>query len=109
MGIDFRDTPFGQVWRSTIGPKLFPYPDEKEGFELCGTKPLENVSPESAEKDVEKSESDSSNPPSQDEIVGWYGENDPENPQAWSTAKKTFTFFQICLLTFAGESYTQVI
>ncbi|KAK4547242.1 hypothetical protein LTR36_000897 [Oleoguttula mirabilis] len=32
-------------------------------------------------------------------IVSWYGPNDPENPQNWSSAKKVFVTFEICLLT----------
>lgn len=32
-------------------------------------------------------------------LVTWYGDNDPENPQNWSQAKKYFVTFQICLLT----------
>jgi hypothetical protein len=36
------------------------------------------------------------------QTVGWYDDKDPENPLNWSTGKKTFTYFQICLLTFSG-------
>lgn len=32
-------------------------------------------------------------------LVSWYGPNDPENPQNWSTAKKVFVTAEICLLT----------
>lgn len=32
-------------------------------------------------------------------IVEWYGDDDPENPQNWSTAKKGFVVFEVCLLT----------
>lgn len=32
-------------------------------------------------------------------LVTWYDENDPENPQNWSTSKKVFVTGQICLLT----------
>jgi len=33
-------------------------------------------------------------------IVDWYGKDDPANPQNWSTGKKFFVTFEICLLTF---------
>ncbi|CAG8950600.1 hypothetical protein HYFRA_00002809 [Hymenoscyphus fraxineus] len=33
-------------------------------------------------------------------IVTWYGEDDPDNPLNWSTVKKAFIAFLICLLTF---------
>lgn len=32
-------------------------------------------------------------------LVSWWGNNDPENPQNWSTFKKVFVTFEICLLT----------
>jgi DHA1 family multidrug resistance protein-like MFS transporter len=32
-------------------------------------------------------------------LVTWYGPDDPENPQNWSTAKKFFVTFELCLLT----------
>ncbi|KIW18649.1 hypothetical protein PV08_02938 [Exophiala spinifera] len=34
-------------------------------------------------------------------IVDWYGPDDPDNPQNWSTLKKTWVTFEICLLTFS--------
>lgn len=35
------------------------------------------------------------------DIVDWYGPDDPENPQNWSTFKKVWVTFEICLLTFS--------
>ncbi|KAK8196736.1 GTPase-activating protein, partial [Zalaria obscura] len=32
-------------------------------------------------------------------LVSWFGDNDPENPMNWSTPKKFFVTFNICLLT----------
>lgn len=32
-------------------------------------------------------------------LVGWYGPDDSANPQNWSTGKKFFVTFQLCLLT----------
>ncbi|MCJ1312874.1 hypothetical protein MMC25_006550 [Agyrium rufum] len=34
-------------------------------------------------------------------MVDWYGDDDPENPMNWSTAKKFVVTFFICLLTFS--------
>lgn len=34
-------------------------------------------------------------------LVGWYGDDDPDNPQQWSTFEKTFVAGLICLYTFA--------
>jgi DHA1 family multidrug resistance protein-like MFS transporter len=35
------------------------------------------------------------------DIVDWYGPDDSENPQNWSTGKKVWVTFEICLLTFS--------
>ncbi|KJX93934.1 caffeine resistance protein 5 [Zymoseptoria brevis] len=35
------------------------------------------------------------------DVVGWYGDNDTENPQNWGLFKKCFVTFQICLLTLS--------
>ncbi|KIV86635.1 hypothetical protein PV11_02235 [Exophiala sideris] len=35
------------------------------------------------------------------DIVDWYGPEDPDNPQNWSTSKKTWVTFEVCLLTFS--------
>lgn len=32
-------------------------------------------------------------------LVDWYGEDDPENPRNWSSGKRAFVLFEICLLT----------
>lgn len=34
-------------------------------------------------------------------LVDWYGDNDPANPQNWSVWKKCFVTFELCLLTFS--------
>ncbi|KZV67254.1 benomyl/methotrexate resistance protein [Peniophora sp. CONT] len=34
-------------------------------------------------------------------LVGWYGPDDPDNPQNWSSAKKGWVLFQTCFLTFS--------
>ncbi|KAJ9646055.1 GTPase-activating protein [Knufia peltigerae] len=34
-------------------------------------------------------------------IVDWYGPDDPDNPQNWSSFKKIWVTFEICLLTFS--------
>jgi DHA1 family multidrug resistance protein-like MFS transporter len=32
-------------------------------------------------------------------LVDWYGDDDPENPRNWSSGKRLFVLFEICLLT----------
>jgi DHA1 family multidrug resistance protein-like MFS transporter len=108
-----RDAPFGQLCRLALGPRVFRYPDEQEGFEY---QPAEETPPE-APTPEENSDSTDTNAdmekagpvpsPGQSksgyQTVGWYSDSDLENPQVWSLAKKTITFTQICLLTFAGQ------
>ncbi|KAL4905239.1 hypothetical protein BDW74DRAFT_167930 [Aspergillus multicolor] len=42
-------------------------------------------------------------------LVDWNGADDPENPQNWSTPRKTFVQFQICLLTVAIYTGSAII
>lgn len=112
MAAIFRDAPAGQISRLFLGPRVFPYADENKAFVLpyAKTNTLEDNKP--LTDDPEKATADeraaagsqaSSQSDSKDEVVEWYGADDPDNPQNWSTFKKTFTFFQICLLTFSGQ------
>jgi DHA1 family multidrug resistance protein-like MFS transporter len=114
-----RDAPFGQLCRLVLGPKVFLYPDEKEGFQYQAPEetPVEIPTPQAnstsgdTDADVEKAEPGSSPGQSKPgyQTVGWYSETDPENPQTWSLAKKIVTFFQICLLTFSGQSMRDLV
>jgi DHA1 family multidrug resistance protein-like MFS transporter len=111
--ISVRDAPFGQLCRLILGPRVFLYPDEKDGFhysveerQTAPPTPESNGSTDT-NADVEKAESGQAKDGYQ--AVGWYNESDTENPQMWSVAKKTVTFFQICLLTFAGSSPTDLL
>ncbi|KAF5857677.1 hypothetical protein ETB97_005434 [Aspergillus alliaceus] len=106
-----RDAPFGQLCRLALSPRVFRYPDEQEGFEYQPAEetlpeaptPEENSDSTDTNADVEKAAPVPSPGQSKSgyQTVGWYSDGDPENPQVWSLAKKTITFTQICLLTFA--------
>ncbi|KAI9744103.1 MAG: hypothetical protein M1818_002255 [Claussenomyces sp. TS43310] len=63
----------------------------------------EKVESDLVDGDVERAELASSPADSESDYhtVGWYDDSDPENLQMWLTAMKPFTYFQICLLTFA--------
>jgi MFS transporter, DHA1 family, multidrug resistance protein len=113
MAAIFRDAPAGQISRLILGPRAFSYADENKAFVLPYAKAtkveneLHTDDPEKAtagERAASRSQT-SSQSDSNDELVEWYGADDPDNPQNWSTLKKTFTFFQICLLTFSGQCY----
>ena len=63
-----RDAPFGQLCRLVFGPKVFLYPDEKEGFQYQAPEetPVETPTPQAnsssgdTDADVEKAEPESS-------------------------------------------------
>jgi hypothetical protein len=121
-----RDAPAGQLGRLYLGLKIAPYADEQEGYVVGQQHDAEEDKPElDAAQDIEKddeSEKDSSErgtpdkdiehnagdesskaqPKSDPNAVDWTGPSDLDNPQNWSTLKKTFVFGQICLLTFAS-------
>lgn len=42
-------------------------------------------------------------------IVGWHGDDDPENPRNWSLFKRGFVAGQIMLLTFAVCEYSAFV
>lgn len=131
MAAIFRDAPAGQILRLFFGKKIAPYTDEKEGFELSRTiskpqaPPSDNNSSEALEgekaaesdneggHELEKEKShkdveDDAHHPgaahanANSSVVEWIGPEDEDNPQNWSTLKKSFVFAQICLLTFSS-------
>ena len=113
MAALFREAPVGQVCRLLFGPRVFAYADEQTPLSTPH-RPSTVLEKDhnSAAHDSEASRSSESVTPKaqapgvydfKDDIVDWYSSDDPDNPQNWTTRKKTFTFFQICLLTFAGR------
>ncbi|KAJ6035816.1 MFS general substrate transporter [Penicillium herquei] len=106
-------TMFGQIVRLLSNGKAFQYPDEidpslwKMAVQEHAPERLHNVSI----SDEEKNEHDR-NMSAQEQIlsdrcdqnvllVGWYGPDDPENPQNWSNTAKHLIAFQMCVLNFA--------
>ena len=125
-----RDAPVGQLCRLYLGLKIAPYVDEQEGFGLSQPPAPQEVKPETdatrdlerdegsdqdsslkatSEKDIERNAADEpSTPPhtqakADPNAIEWSSPTDRDNPQNWSTLRKTFVFGQICLLTFASE------
>ena len=129
MSALLREAPAGQLSRLLFSSRIYAYDDEKPGFTLpsaslspeqqssASSASTENnekdpsvaeaaASAENNEKDPSVTEAATSStqlPVKADNTVDWYGPQDLDNPQNWSTAKKTFVFFQICLLTFASK------
>ncbi|KAL5349954.1 hypothetical protein ACLOAV_004989 [Pseudogymnoascus australis] len=114
----FRETAAGRIIRFISRRKLLQHPEERPGFQFQypTTQGLEKVTSKiekgsldaAAIPDLEKSEpnSDSSSatdpatPKNEFILVDWYSADDQANPQNWSTRKKVFVAFEICLYTF---------
>lgn len=117
MAAIIRDAPFGQALR-LISKGSLRYDDEVNRLDakILAIGDKTSASSSDIEKDdTEKVDSEKAigNTRSSSEtrvaadvtrenIVTWDGPDDPDNPQNWSAAKKTFVFFQICLLTFTS-------
>jgi MFS transporter, DHA1 family, multidrug resistance protein len=120
-----RDSTIGQFINFISNGKLLPYPEQQPNFvvparfapastpgsdanTLCDEKRKSGAGiPELAlsreatlvvndEKATSIKLEDSSDP----NIVGWYGDDDPDNPKNWSPAKSAFAAFSISLMTF---------
>jgi DHA1 family multidrug resistance protein-like MFS transporter len=127
-----RDAPAGQLARLYLGLKILPYADEQEGYvfsappnaedELGSNASHDSVQDDASELDAEYKETSDGASDRDVEVhaadeashtqakgdpnaVEWSGPNDLDNPQNWSTLKKTFVFAQICLLTFASKCH----
>jgi len=115
-----RDSAFGRILNLVSGGKLFPWEEFSQSDPLKqhlangdAEKPATVPIPAPGESLLgEESPTDNSNGNKESDgtlknfeegqlpytLVNWK-ENDPANPRNWSTAKKFFVTFQICLLT----------
>ncbi|KUJ08030.1 MFS general substrate transporter [Mollisia scopiformis] len=88
-----RDTVFGHFVRLIPGIKLLRYPDElnpslgRQAIEEEGSDETEKISNGEEVKSVH--------------LVAWYGSDDPESPQNWSSNTKLLVTAQICVLNFS--------
>lgn len=128
----FRDSPFGQILRVYFHREMAPFEDEKAGFDLrkvlskpesdgkdakspsrrsssevsralAYTKYKSESSIEARQSTIRTTSVDVHQDNENVQIVG-FGENDQDNPQNWSQWKKSWVYFQICLLTFTSET-----
>ncbi len=96
----FRETLFGRLVRLASGGKLLAYNEERDPTNLKQYQPLNTKisdSALSAASDQEKPLADQEK--GADHLLVTWSPNDPHNPRNWSTPKKLFVTFQICLLT----------
>ncbi|KAJ5431820.1 Major facilitator superfamily domain general substrate transporter [Penicillium cf. griseofulvum] len=105
-----RESPLGQFLRAITGNWILLYPEEKPGFVPS--------TPEETKYQIEVKQSIGSVSAimttsyrahvENEYIVDWYGADDPLNPRNWSSWKKRFVTFQICLYTFAIYSGSSI-
>ncbi|KAI5460576.1 cycloheximide resistance protein [Mariannaea sp. PMI_226] len=107
-----RDAPAGGFLRRIFTVDSLRYQDELPGFQLpsLNSSSQENTTGGSLSDHADEKAETTPAPPAPDShIVDWYQPDDPDNPQNWSTAKKSFVMFEICLLTFAIYSGSAII
>ncbi|MCJ1417425.1 hypothetical protein MMC32_003769 [Xylographa parallela] len=115
----FRETVFGRLVRLASGGKLFAYDEELEplilqkyqltdsesssAHNINGGKTRQNVGKASYPRDsfvVDQGRAITiEQEKGADHLLVTWDTNDPHNPRNWSTPKKVFVTFQICLLT----------
>lgn len=96
----FRETAFGRLTYLVSGARLFasdeeldPSLSEKYSTDSSGSSRVFDDSSNCAEESTDDPESGKDV-----QLIDW-NENDPHNPRNWSTPKKVFVTFEICLLT----------
>ncbi|KAJ5909773.1 hypothetical protein N7504_004416 [Penicillium tannophilum] len=121
-----RDTAFGKLVRLATRSKFMQYPEEKdtslwteylkterkdeaassmtetegdvEDLEALG---IFTVMSQASSRSRRMSSASTVGGANQSIVISWRGDDDPENPQNWSTIKKSFVSSLICFLTFA--------
>ncbi|KAM0263366.1 hypothetical protein ACHAQJ_001222 [Trichoderma viride] len=110
-----RDSVFGQIVRLVFRNRVLRYAEEEAGFDYDrwlipaspGDRTKENIIPPSEadlyanlenniQNVVELGGAASPNV----SLVGWYGEDDAQNPRNWSLGKKLFLYSTICIYAF---------
>ncbi|KAH9478397.1 Caffeine resistance protein 5 [Psilocybe cubensis] len=114
----FRDSTFGSLLNTLSNGRLFPYPEQRPDWVLPESlrnspagrssddthieKPVTASAAHSTKSstDLEKNPTEvTEKPVSVKPTVGWYGDDDPDNPMNWSLFKRCFVVAMTCLLT----------
>ncbi|KAL6716876.1 GTPase-activating protein [Lecanora helva] len=110
----FRETVFGRIIRAISGGRIFGYDEELTALNLEKYQPIQAGSSSTSLTNAEKQNLQDGvkveNPGQEntvsidqekgkDHLLVTWSPNDPQNPRNWSTLKKLFVTFQICLLT----------
>ncbi|KAH6649141.1 major facilitator superfamily domain-containing protein [Truncatella angustata] len=117
MKLHVESTIFGQLVRFVSGNKTFQFPDErdsslwKKAIQQDGSHQSQTTSEHRGTNDA--SDKDAQNIAASEQntgrghdgldalVIGWYGPDDPENPQNWPSSSKHLIALQMCLLNFA--------
>lgn len=91
----FRETVFGRLVHLASGARLFRRDEELDPSSVL--RYSVNHSESSSRSDLRDNQTDKEK--GKDKTLVEWSENDPHNPRNWSTPKKVFVTFQICLLT----------
>ena len=91
----FRETVFGRLVHLASGGRFFRRDEELDPSTILQYSL--NQSESSSRSNLRDSQTDKEK--GKDESMVEWSENDPHNPRNWSTPKKVFVTFQICLLT----------
>ncbi|KAE9372880.1 MFS general substrate transporter [Stipitochalara longipes BDJ] len=107
MSDHFRDTVFAQVVRLIYKKRFLKFPDESNSnlWKQCIQEDTSTTSSTSEDhnRPVDEQRFDHTNTKNKSReviLVGWYGADDHENPQNWSSGRKLLVTFQICVLNF---------
>ncbi|KAK8117412.1 uncharacterized protein PG998_005693 [Apiospora kogelbergensis] len=110
MTLHLHTTAFGQLVRLVSRRRIFQYPDErnpalwKDAVQETGPALVDATEGQSHDAAALGSHGPGSKTAHDEHkvlIVGWYGPDDPENPQNWPVGLKHSIAFQLCLLNFA--------
>lgn len=100
-----RDSAGGQCLRLLTGRKLARYQEEEPDFELSVEYLKPSQQSQSSTSSLPKAVSNRDVEPgiNRDEtfVIGWYGDNDPDNPYNWSFGKKLWVAMLLFVYTFS--------
>ncbi|KAF9511080.1 hypothetical protein BS47DRAFT_1373151 [Hydnum rufescens UP504] len=107
-----RDSTFGTLVNHLTGGRVLPYRDQLPNYQIperylkslrdstVPSSPATRV-PSFVEGDVAKKDPEAAHIKLDPYIVDWDGDDDPDNPHNWSSGKRSFVLFSICVLTFS--------
>lgn len=100
-----RDSAFGQCLRILSSRRLARYPEEDDSFALPPDYGEPRSDSNSSSADIESVDTEvaqeKNGDPTKVTVIGWYSDDDPENPYHWSFGKKLWISILLFVYTFA--------